>query len=305
MLPHTRRGRANGLQQTKKYAALNASHVQANAKAERADQLAKTDSMTGLLNRRGLDEKFEELLELNKNISPENPHRRQDDRLKQGLRSADEFALLFIDLDGLKPVNDGFGHTVGDEAIKFASALISKSVRSNDIVARVGGDEFVVVLPVKAGMTADKGDDVMELMTNKDLEPLDVAAVVAEKIRSNFANDKNFLMATNGMRFDFTTSIGCAALEQSDTLGRLIEKADMAAYKAKGKAEFNSIPLTVEGTPKNRVAFFIPGAPEPILAEKYSQSRTHGISYQAPTVAREMIQGRGGVPAVAQSALTQ
>lgn len=83
------------------------------------------------------------------------------DRLGRVIESArrDEAkaAVLYIDLDNFKPVNDRFGHAVGDEVLKEAAARIQGEVRASDTVARVGGDEFVVVLPTLAGEAGAAG----------------------------------------------------------------------------------------------------------------------------------------------------
>ena len=86
------------------------------------------DPLTGLLNRRGLLDVL----------------RREIERAE---RCDDSLALLFVDLDGFKQVNDQHGHHVGDLLLKRAGELLSNEVRAGDVVARLGGDEFVIVLP--------------------------------------------------------------------------------------------------------------------------------------------------------------
>jgi diguanylate cyclase (GGDEF)-like protein len=87
--------------------------------------LANTDSLTGLKNRRGLNEVLVALV----------PHATPEQLL----------AIYMLDLDGFKPVNDQFGHDVGDELLIGIGSRLTSAVRAHDIVARVGGDEFVVV----------------------------------------------------------------------------------------------------------------------------------------------------------------
>ena len=91
---------------------------------EAAEELASKDTLTGLMNRRAMDNKLASL------ISNHN-----------------EFALMHIDLDFFKQVNDTLGHAAGDGVLQRVSALMKSNTRATDLVARVGGDEFVVLLP--------------------------------------------------------------------------------------------------------------------------------------------------------------
>jgi diguanylate cyclase (GGDEF)-like protein len=86
------------------------------------EKTARTDALTGLLNRRGLSIEF------------------------TSLQSADGFAVLALDLDGLKAVNDAHGHAMGDFVPQTTAARLTSAVRDRDLVARTGGDEFVVVV---------------------------------------------------------------------------------------------------------------------------------------------------------------
>jgi diguanylate cyclase (GGDEF)-like protein len=100
--------------------------------------LAHTDPLTGLLNRRGLDHALELAL---RDMRPEHPS-----------------AVFLLDLDGFKPVNDRLGHDVGDALLLAVAARLKAMVRASDTVARVGGDEFVLVVPALPG-----GDDALRL----------------------------------------------------------------------------------------------------------------------------------------------
>jgi diguanylate cyclase (GGDEF)-like protein len=99
-----------------------------------AEQLADRDALTGLLNRRG----FERAL---------------GGALASFRRYRSDAALVYIDLDGFKAVNDQFGHAAGDETLKMVAQILSSGVRESDIIARLGGDEFAVVLN-RAGRAA-------------------------------------------------------------------------------------------------------------------------------------------------------
>lgn len=136
------------------------------------------------------------------------------DRLQQALglarREQKRLALLFLDLDHLKPINDNYGHNVGDLLLRQVAQRIGQAVRASDTVARIGGDEFVVLLPV----IHDDGD----------------AAQVAEKIR--LALEQPFELA--GLCLQISSSIGVATFPEhgSDEV-ELLKYADSAMYAAK------------------------------------------------------------------------
>ncbi len=92
------------------------------------EELSRSDPLTGVLNRRGLTSSLEGEVE-----------RRR--------KSGNEMQALFIDLDDFKRINDVYGHSVGDVTLQLVSQLLRSSVRSTDYVARIGGDEFLVILP--------------------------------------------------------------------------------------------------------------------------------------------------------------
>ena len=96
-------------------------------RVEQLDQLAHQDSLIDLPNRRGFMRALERLI----------------DRAQRYGHGA---AMLFVDLDGLKMINDTFGHRAGDEALIQVAGLLSGGVRRSDVVARIGGDEFGILL---------------------------------------------------------------------------------------------------------------------------------------------------------------
>ncbi|HKX94947.1 MAG TPA: GGDEF domain-containing response regulator [Methylibium sp.] len=143
------------------------------------------------------------------------------DRLRMALgaaaRSGGRGALLFVDLDRFKQVNDGYGHPAGDAVLRAAAARMTGAVRAIDTVARVGGDEFVVLLPVLAA-----GEDA-ELVAHKLLQALDAPVPVgAEQIRVG---------ASIGVACFGPETVTSAAIDPAETL---IARADVAMYEAKG-----------------------------------------------------------------------
>lgn len=136
------------------------------------------------------------------------------DRLRQALskakRDKGRMALMFIDLDKFKPVNDSFGHAVGDLLLVEVAARLRNSVRASDTVARLGGDEFVVLLP-----TLDQKGD---------------AVAVAEKIRHAL----NLPFKVAGHALKISSSIGVAVYpEHGEDEKLLLINADIAMYHAK------------------------------------------------------------------------
>ena len=97
-----------------------------------------------------------------------------NDRLDQTILSSkrrlEHFATFFIDLDGFKAVNDGHGHAAGDEVLKTVGARIERTLRESDTVARIGGDEFVVIAP--RILSAKNARDIAERMVEAVCAPI-------------------------------------------------------------------------------------------------------------------------------------
>jgi diguanylate cyclase (GGDEF)-like protein/PAS domain S-box-containing protein len=156
------------------------------------------------------------------------PNRRMlMDRLSQAIasskRSGHFGALMFLDLDNFKSLNDKHGHAVGDCLLIEASRRICSCVREMDTVARFGGDEFVVMLS--------------ELHTDK-IESMSQASAVAEKIRIVLAEPYELPLqqgdADATVKHHCTSSIGVALFaNHEDSVDDLLEWSDMAMYKAK------------------------------------------------------------------------
>ncbi len=131
------------------------------------DRLAHQDTLIKLPNRRGFMRELERLV----------------DRAK---RYGHHAAMLFVDLDGLKMINDSFGHRAGDEALIAVAQLLTKGVRRSDVVARIGGDEFAILLEnsteQSAHETAARLVDLVcgsEFIHDGDALPLSIAIGVA------------------------------------------------------------------------------------------------------------------------------
>ncbi len=123
-----------------------------------------------------------------------------------------EFTLLFLDLDGFKGVNDTFGHHVGDELLRNASARVVSAVREGDVVSRLGGDEFVVLL-------------IGEL-TRQEIESI-CTRIIYEVCRPYWIEQKEVKIST---------SIGVARYPMdANSSSQLIEKSDKALYVSKGE----------------------------------------------------------------------
>jgi diguanylate cyclase (GGDEF)-like protein len=135
---------------------------------------------------------------------------RLDRALAHSTRTGQEFALLYLDLDRLKHLNDNFGHTTGDSVLRHVARRLQDTVRAEDTVARVGGDEFVLLLP-----RVSSAEEV---------------ALVADKVRGALAVP----IECDGQCLEVTVSIG-VALAPSDgrSADELLRVADAAMYIAK------------------------------------------------------------------------
>lgn len=129
------------------FALVNNEHTKFQQKYDKLDIIASTDELTGLANRRGLYAKGQTTLKFAKAMN------------QKGL-------IVFSDMDGLKKINDSFGHEAGDKAILAESKILKGNFRSNDIVARIGGDEFVMICP---GLTVEAFERIRQ-QVNKDCE---------------------------------------------------------------------------------------------------------------------------------------
>lgn len=161
-----------------------------------------TDPLTGLLNRRYFNELTQKELTRSR---------------RHGLR----FAVLMLDVDHFKRINDTFGHQVGDLAIKAVAEVCNKALRPHDILARYGGEEFILTLP----HTDEEG-----------------ARVVAERIRQ--AVEQVELAAETGP-VRFTVSVGVSIYKKDLPLERIVGRADEALYRAKqaGRNRVVSLPF--------------------------------------------------------------
>jgi len=155
--------------------------------------LATTDSLTGIKNRRSFFESSEPMMPYIK-------------------REGQQLAILAIDIDKFKAINDTYGHIKGDEALILVTKTISQTLRKSDIFGRLGGEEFAVTLPNTS---------------------LDGATFVAEKMREAIEN-LNF-KSNDSSHIKITISIGITSMTQNDeNLEDMLVRADEALYKAKG-----------------------------------------------------------------------
>jgi len=158
---------------------------------QRLEALIITDPLTGLLNRRGFYQAVESAL-------------------ARARRSGDQLAVLYLDLDGFKRINDSLGHNVGDELLRRTAEQLKSGLRSYDSLARLGGDEFTVLLD--------------------SLENPGDAARVAEKLMQQLTKRQQI----GGQSLSISASIGIANYPQcGEDVESLLRAADMAMYEAK------------------------------------------------------------------------
>ena len=178
---------------------LSQSNAELRLSQDRLNYIANHDALTGLPNRILLY-----------------------DRINESIKTAKVgnylLALLFLDLDGFKQINDSLGHAIGDLLLQAVAKRLTGCLRTSDTVARLGGDEFVVLLPT-----------VLDMKT---------VAQVSRKILSTLSQP----FAISGQTLSITTSIGIALFpNHADHLEKLMERADEAMYHAKktGKNRFS------------------------------------------------------------------
>jgi len=176
------------------------------------ERQALMDPLTGLSNRRVAESAL-------------------DTELARADRFEEPLALLMIDLDDFKQINDRWGHPFGDEVLREFAAALEESVREIDLAGRWGGEEFAVILP---------GTD------------LEGGAALAERVRDNLR--KRVLLAPDGERIDVTASFGVAAYPEVRTKDPLVVAADSALYEAKRRGKDQVAQAHPMGGPPTRVA---------------------------------------------------
>jgi two-component system, cell cycle response regulator len=185
---HLIKGSLNGelLVQTSRYA-VEYSHL-----LDELRELTLTDDLTGLYNRRGFS-----------NLAHQ--------QLRVAARNGSRMLIIYIDLDGLKEINDRLGHAEGDIALIETASILKSTFRGSDIIARVGGDEFVVLL-----------------LESTDKE----SAILRERLVENLRERNQ--RAGNSFRLAFSS--GCAECGPEDifcTLDEMIQRADALMYEEK------------------------------------------------------------------------
>ena len=138
------------------------------------------------------------------------------DRIQQAIssskRQSKHFAVLFIDLDNFKPVNDRYGHAAGDQVLQQVTERLTQTIRDSDTLSRYGGDEFLVLLP--------------EVAHREDVR------AIAEKMGKVLAE----VYAIDGHQIRLSASIGMAVFPEDGTdVSSLVQQADSAMYCAKSK----------------------------------------------------------------------
>lgn len=162
---------------------------------ERLSKLVMLDELTGLPNSRLFGQRLEECIHSSR-------------RRKKPL------SLLLIDLDRFKSINDTYGHQVGDMALRTAANVLKASLRTYDVAARIGGEEFAIILPETGAAEA---------------------SVVAERVLAGLRTAG--VLLADGTRVTFSASIGLSGGVPGDSESSfaLFAEADKALYKAKGE----------------------------------------------------------------------
>ncbi|MDA0240874.1 MAG: GGDEF domain-containing protein [Proteobacteria bacterium] len=171
-----------------------------SAEIRQLQELATTDPLTQLLNRRGFEN------EMRKSLS-------------RAERSGEEGVLIYIDLDGFKSINDHLGHAAGDEVLRAVALHMSQFIRDTDVLARIGGDEFALVL---AGVPVEIGRE---------------RAIHLEQILNSIT------VVWNGQLISVAASVGVQTYGTGDIFETLLDGADKNMYRAKERRSEARTPM--------------------------------------------------------------
>jgi diguanylate cyclase len=187
----TQQIRALTCEVTQRIGASARDYAQLEARLQHAQNLALIDPLTGLYNRRGFDEAVR--------------------NMRAASVSLEGSCLLFADLDQFKAINDRYGHVLGDRVLEAAAEVIRATIKGRDIAARLGGEEFAVLLPATDRVGA---------------------IAVAEQLRRGI--EKHRVRRSDGaILATVTISVGVAQGIATDSIEQLIERADARMYAAK------------------------------------------------------------------------
>lgn len=175
---------------------LNSKNLELVRANKKILELSRIDPLTGLANRRFFSERIQEMISL-------------------AFRRSQPLSLLMVDIDHFKQVNDTQGHDAGDRVLKEFATLMKTRTRSEDLVARFGGEEFIIAMPLA---------DVHEAFT------------YAERIRRTLAEQD---LLENG--HSVTASFGVAGLHPGETTEDVIKRADTALYQAKASGRNRTV----------------------------------------------------------------
>ena len=164
-------------------------------------EMAITDVLTGLYNRRYMESHLSALVE-------------------QAAARGKPLTALVLDIDYFKSVNDTHGHDAGDDVLREFATRIKKSIRGIDLACRLGGEEFVIIMP------------------ETDMA---VATLVAERLRRRIASEP-FPIQQGARTIEVTISIGIAALGRDEDAAAVFKRADQALYRAKRDGRNRVVP---------------------------------------------------------------
>lgn len=184
------------------YTQLTRTHLQLEANEKRIREMMHTDPLTGIANRRYLEKKL-------------------DEELSRMHRYKNSLTVVMTDIDNFKRINDRYGHPAGDLVIQTYARIIEEEIRSNDFVARVGGEEYLILLP------------------NNDEAG---AMAQAERIREALAQYK----FEDFPRARVTASFGVICVDPNESASALLNRVDKALYEAKksGKNRVSFMPYS-------------------------------------------------------------
>ncbi len=191
LLVATRKARSGNEALRSSLASADTESRQLRHELERHRREAMIDPLTGLLNRRGLEQRLEDVL---------------------GAGTDTPVAMVMLDIDHFKRINDSYGHAIGDVVIRHVADTVRKSTRGEDLAVRYGGEEFIVVLPDT---------------------PLKGAVRVAETIRTRIERLRLTRRQDQLSVTPFTVSIGVAMFRSGEKFEDFFVRADRALYAAK------------------------------------------------------------------------